>query len=333
MPESGAVPVPRDVPFEALATLGCAVLTGVGAVTNAAKAAPGSRVAVIGAGGVGLNVIQGAAIAGCETIVAIDRRPALIARCTALADVRAALQLARDSRLPFRVRGGGHGVDRLAVDDDVLVIDLSPMRGVRVEGRRAFVQGGATWRELVQRIDAASARLVDRRDRFRHLDPEDREGVAGVAGDVARLHLLLDRLHAAEIEARYRTVLKDNRARDAAAGRTLDGPHLTDLSVVFAAKGVPAADASTGEQKALLIGLVLAHAGLIAEMIGFAPVLLLDEVVAHLDPGRRSALYAELETIGAQVFMTGADPAAFAEIGTRADIFDVSPGLVVRRRA
>jgi DNA replication and repair protein RecF len=62
-------------------------------------------------------------------------------------------------------------------------------------------------------------------------------------------------------------------------------------------------------------------------------VLLLDEVVAHLDPGRRSALYAELETLGAQVFMTGADPAAFAEIGTRADVFDVSPGLVVRKRS
>jgi len=82
---------------------------------------------------------------------------------------------------------------------------------------------------------------------------------------------------------------------------------------------------------ALLIGLVLAHAGLIAEMIGFAPVLLLDEVVAHLDPDRRVALYTELETLGAQVFMTGADPAAFAEIGTRADIFDVSPGLVRKR--
>jgi DNA replication and repair protein RecF len=68
-------------------------------------------------------------------------------------------------------------------------------------------------------------------------------------------------------------------------------------------------------------------------MVGFGPVLLLDEVVAHLDPSRRSALYVELDTLGAQVFMTGADPAAFAEIGTRADIFDVSPGLVVRRRA
>ena len=80
------------------------------------------------------------------------------------------------------------------------------------------------------------------------------------------------------------------------------------------AKSIPAADASTGEQKALLIGLVLAHAGLFAEMTGFAPVLLLDEVVAHLDPDRRLALYAALARLGAQVFMTGADPAAFAEV-------------------
>jgi DNA replication and repair protein RecF len=144
---------------------------------------------------------------------------------------------------------------------------------------------------------------------------------------------LLPQHSAREIEDRYRAVLHDNRARDAAAGRTLDGPHLTDLVVAYAPKDIPAADASTGEQKALLIGLVLAHAGLIAEMIGFAPVLLLDEVVAHLDPSRRSALYAELEMLGAQVFMTGADPAAFAEIGTRTDVFDVSPGVVVRRPA
>ena len=95
---------------------------------------------------------------------------------------------------------------------------------------------------------------------------------------------------AAEIEERYRAVLRDNRSRDAAAGRTLDGPHLTDLKVVYAAKGIAAADASTGEQKALLIGLVLAHSKLIAEMTGHAPILLLDEVVAHLDPSRRACL-------------------------------------------
>ncbi len=139
-------------------------------------------------------------------------------------------------------------------------------------------------------------------------------------------------LHPArEIEDRYRAVLRDNRARDAAAGRTLDGPHLTDVAVAYAPKNIAAADASTGEQKALLIGLVLAQASLIAEMSGLAPVLLLDEVVAHLDPGRRAALYAELETLGAQVFMTGADPGAFAEIEARAEIFDVSPGRVAPR--
>jgi len=137
---------------------------------------------------------------------------------------------------------------------------------------------------------------------------------------------------AIEVEDRYRAVLKDNRGRDAAAGRTLDGPHLTDLAVTHARKGIAAADASTGEQKALLIGLVLAHASLLAEMTGFAPVLLLDEVVAHLDPERRSALYGELEKLGAQVWMTGADPAAFAEMAARAQVFQVSPGCIARKR-
>jgi DNA replication and repair protein RecF len=131
---------------------------------------------------------------------------------------------------------------------------------------------------------------------------------------------------AAEIEERYRAVLRDNRARDAAAGRTLDGPHLTDLKVIYAAKGTAAADASTGEQKALLIGLILAHARLIAEMSGFAPILLLDEVVAHLDPSRRAALHGELEQLGAQVFMTGADPALFVEIGSDALLVEVAAG-------
>ncbi len=101
--------------------------------------------------------------------------------------------------------------------------------------------------------------------------------------------------------------------------------------MVHAAKNIPASDASTGEQKALLIGLVLAHAGLLAEMSGFAPLLLLDEVVAHLDPGRRAALYRELEKLGAQVWMTGADPAAFAEIEQRAQVFQVAPGSVAPR--
>jgi DNA replication and repair protein RecF len=136
---------------------------------------------------------------------------------------------------------------------------------------------------------------------------------------------------AVEVEDRYRAVLRDNRARDAAAGRTLDGPHLTDLAVVYEPKGIAARDASTGEQKALLIGLVLAHAGLVADMSGAAPVILLDEVVAHLDPSRRAALFAALGRLGAQVWMTGADSLAFAEVPAGAEIVDVTPGRAGRR--
>ncbi|MGH6666002.1 MAG: DNA replication/repair protein RecF [Pseudolabrys sp.] len=133
---------------------------------------------------------------------------------------------------------------------------------------------------------------------------------------------------AIEIEDRYRVLLKANRARDVAAGRTLDGPHLSDLAVSHADKGIGASEASTGEQKALLIRLVLAHAGLIKDMTGFAPLLLLDEIVAHLDPARRAALYDALANLGAQVWMTGADPVAFGDIVGRAQIFSVRAGTV-----
>ncbi len=100
----------------------------------------------------------------------------------------------------------------------------------------------------------------------------------------------------------------ENRARDAAAGRTLDGPHLTDLTVVYGPKNIPAADASTGEQKAVLIRLVLAHCGLLAEMTGFAPVLLLDEVVAHLDPAAARPCSTRSRSSARRSGMTGADP-------------------------
>jgi DNA replication and repair protein RecF len=128
---------------------------------------------------------------------------------------------------------------------------------------------------------------------------------------------------AVEVEDRYRAMLKGNRARDAASGRTLEGPHLTDLVVHYREKGIAASSASTGEQKALLIGLVLAHAALVSDMTGTAPLILLDEVVAHLDPDRRAALFDALDRLGTQVWMTGADPAAFADIVSRADVIDV----------
>ncbi len=130
---------------------------------------------------------------------------------------------------------------------------------------------------------------------------------------------------AVDVENRYRKALRAARARDAAAGRTLDGPHLSDLRVTYLAKSLPAEAASTGEQKALLIGLVLAHVRLVADAAGRAPVLLLDEVVAHLDPARRRALYERLAALGAQSWMTGADPAAFADVAAEADVFEVAP--------
>jgi DNA replication and repair protein RecF len=142
---------------------------------------------------------------------------------------------------------------------------------------------------------------------------------------------LLAQQPALAVEERYRAMLKDSRAQDAAAGRTLAGAHLSDLKVTHGPKGIDAADASTGEQKALLIGLILAHAQLIAEMHGMPPVLLLDEVTAHLDAVRRLGLFEALTDIGAQAWMTGAEPAMFAEAAMRAEVFEVSPGFVRRR--
>jgi DNA replication and repair protein RecF len=104
--------------------------------------------------------------------------------------------------------------------------------------------------------------------------------------------------------------LRANRARDAAAGRATQGPHRQDLAVLHRAKRQPASRSSTGEQKALLLGLVLAHAELVAERRGAPPILLLDEVAAHLDPGRREALFARLDGRG-QVWMTATEPALF----------------------
>jgi len=142
------------------------------------------------------------------------------------------------------------------------------------------------------------------------------------------IELLLSDHSATEVESRYRALLKENRARDAAAGRTLEGPHLSDLIVTHADKRLAAAEASTGEQKAMLIRLVLAHAILVKQMTGAAPLLLLDEVVAHLDPARRASLYDALAGLGAQVWMTGADPAAFGDIAARAQVFEVRNGTV-----
>jgi DNA replication and repair protein RecF len=126
-----------------------------------------------------------------------------------------------------------------------------------------------------------------------------------------------------EGEAALAEAYEAGRGRDLAAGRTLAGPHRADLVAVYAAKGVAAKDASTGEQKALLVSLVLANARALAEDFGAPPILLLDEVAAHLDAGRRAALYDEICALGAQAFMTGTGPELFEALGARAQHVEV----------
>ncbi|GAA6164710.1 DNA replication/repair protein RecF [Pelagimonas sp. KU-00592-HH] len=122
----------------------------------------------------------------------------------------------------------------------------------------------------------------------------------------------------------YCTAFSANRSRDMAAGRTLVGPHRSDMEGTFAAKGVPAKDCSTGEQKALLISLILANGRALTESFGAPPILLLDEVAAHLDANRRAALYDEICALGAQAWMTGTGPELFSDLGDRAQYLEVT---------
>jgi DNA replication and repair protein RecF len=133
---------------------------------------------------------------------------------------------------------------------------------------------------------------------------------------------------AVDLEDDYAAMLADSRYRDAAAGRTLDGPHRADLLVRHREKQMEAERCSTGEQKALLVGLILAHAKLVANLTGHAPVLLLDEIAAHLDEGRRAALFDLIDSLGGQAFMTGTDRSMFSALGERAQFLTVSDGHV-----
>ncbi|MGI1662032.1 DNA replication/repair protein RecF [Palleronia sp. KMU-117] len=175
------------------------------------------------------------------------------------------------------------------------------------------------------------------------------EAQMGVAGEAIRLARLaaIDRLRAAQEAAEtafpaaelvmrapedadapeggeaLAEALAANRAADMRAGRTLIGPHRADLAAVFAAKGVAAAQCSTGEQKALLISLILSNARALAEDFGAPPIVLLDEVAAHLDAERRAALYDEICALGAQALMTGTGPELFDDLRDRAQRFEV----------
>ena len=195
----------------------------------------------------------------------------------------------------------------------------------------------ASWLDAIEReiaelgvaVAAARAETVGRLAMIIAANGDDASpfprAALGLEGEIDRL---VAGLPALDAEDRYRDSLRQGRQRDRAAGRTLVGPQASDLLVRHAAKDIPAEQGSTGEQKALLIGLVLAHARLVRSMSGLPPLVLLDEVAAHLDPRRRAALYAELGELGSQVWMTGADPALFTDLPARAQCFTVTSGQV-----
>ena len=176
----------------------------------------------------------------------------------------------------------------------------------------------AARRETVERLAALIAAGRDEDSPFPWAD-------VALEGEIDRLIAERPALEAEDI---FRSILRDNRARDAAAGRTLIGPQASDLAVRHGPKQCEARRASTGEQKALLVGLVLAHARLVAAMSGIRPMVLLDEIAAHFDPARRRALFDALQALGGQIWMTGADINLFDDLRGRADIFTVAGGGV-----
>lgn len=144
-----------------------------------------------------------------------------------------------------------------------------------------------------------------------------------LAGDI---EALVSAMPAVRAEDEYRRLLADSRKADRAAGRTLSGPHRSDLLVRHGPKDMAADLCSTGEQKALLVGLILAEAQSLREVMGWAPLLLLDEVAAHLDRARRQALFAHLRRLGTQVWMTGTDREVFDGLGEGSALYEVAAG-------
>lgn len=188
----------------------------------------------------------------------------------------------------------------------------------------------ATMAEKGMAVAAARRDMVGRLAAFIDAGTED----AGTPFPGAELALgggpegWLDEMPALAAEERLRLQLADDRRRDAADGRTRSGPHRTDLEVRHAEKQRPAAQCSTGEQKALLIGLVLAHARMQGVERGAAPILLLDEVVAHLDKERRKALFDLIDGLKSQAWLTGTDPGLFDGMRGRATFYSVADGAI-----
>ncbi|WP_113913610.1 DNA replication/repair protein RecF [Roseovarius dicentrarchi] len=182
----------------------------------------------------------------------------------------------------------------------------------------------AHWYQALEAQMARSGAEIDAGRRAALIELHRAQAEAETAFPVAELELTSTDNEMPGSADDYRAALAESRFRDLMAGRTLVGPHRADLYGVYAAKGVPARDCSTGEQKALLVSLILANARALAKSFGAPPVLLLDEVAAHLDAGRRAALYDEICALGSQAWMTGTGPELFGELGTRAQHFEVT---------
>ena len=177
-------------------------------------------------------------------------------------------------------------------------------------------------------VAIAAARLTGLEALQRHV-AEARSDSSFPWGDISvdgEVEGLISTMPAVRVEDEYRKILRDSRGLDRAAGRTLRGPHRSDLVVVHGPKQMAAELCSTGEQKALLIGLILAQARAVKEVSGVAPVLLLDEVAAHLDMRRRKGLFEALAALGSQSWMTGTDASLFDGVGPEGTVLHVEDG-------
>jgi DNA replication and repair protein RecF len=201
------------------------------------------------------------------------------------------------------------------------------------EGSRALFEGleeqmaEAGVAIAASRLDAMHrlAALIEREREARGQDTPFPYALLALQG---RLEEALQSRPATEIEDEFRHVLSEGRERDRAAARALEGPHLSDLVVIHGPRNAPAEHCSSGEQKALLIGLILAKAELVKDIEGAAPLVLLDEVAAHLDEARRRALFGEILRLGAQAWMTGTDRDLFTPIAQEAQILAVNRGKI-----
>lgn len=235
-------------------------------------------------------------------------------------------------------------LDRLVVaaDPDSAGLSITYERALKERARLLEApRPDARWLDVVERqlaeagtgIAAARITTVDRLQAEIDARPEGVFPKSQLALQGQLEARLREGVPAGEVEEEFCRQLRQMRARDAAAGRTLDGPHRSDLEAVHTGAGMPAGLCSTGEQKALVTGLVLAHARRMAAAAQLGtqapnPLLLLDEAAAHFDARRRDGLAAELLQLPGQAWLTGTDLSLFEGFGDGADCYEVAPGSV-----